>query len=207
MKGAWNRLKAASGMAMSALFRVFAPGDEERCGEHGVRLRTMTPQGGYRPRGGLCPVCERRTVKMRAYPFKMYFSARGLIWSAAILSVVFGVIPQVRTAFRNRAESTALAEEAEAEALAEALDSMAPEWVSMYRMLEKVHVHKRAEAFMDFVTGSREVDADDRSPIVVSMPKLSQDGGALFMGLFWIHERDEIMPIVAELSAKAQGAP
>jgi len=83
----------------------------------------------------------------------------------------------------------------------ETIAAMPQEWASLYRMLSKVYVHRRAEAFMDFLTGSREFEADKRSPVLVSMPRLGPDGVDLFMELFYLHERDELMPILAKLAS------
>lgn len=197
MRGAGNRLKAATGMAMSALGRAFAPGEGARCEEHGVRLRTMR-RDSYRWRGGaLCPVCHRRTVTMKAYPFKMYFSACGLIWSAAILALgaaaVYGVIPGIRTLARWSAESDA--------ALAATLDGMPQEWASLYRMLEEVGVSGRGEAFVEYATGSRELGSGERAPVRLSFPPLGPEGAGLFMGLFDSWDSDNVLPVVAELGA------
>jgi len=46
-------------------------------------------------------------MTMKAYPFKMYFSACGLIWTAAIVAVVFGVVPQIRSAVDSHTASKA----------------------------------------------------------------------------------------------------
>ena len=190
-------MKAATGMAMSALSRVFATDDEPMCKKHGIRLRRMVPQGGWCRKDSLCPVCERRTVTMKMYPFKLYFSACGLIWITVILAVVFGAIPQISTAVRNHNESKVMA----AAEVAKTIDTMPQEWAFLYRMLSEVHTYSRTEAFMDTLTGSREFAADKRSPILVSLPLLDPDEVCLFMGLFHKWERDEMMPIMAKLAS------
>lgn len=205
MKSAGNRLKAASGMAMSALGRVFAPGEVARCEEHGVRLRMMRRDiyHWWWRREPLCPVCHRRTVTMKAYPFKMYLSARGLIWSAAILALgaatVYGVVPGIQTLVRWSAESDA--------ATAATLGGMPQEWASLYRMLEEVAEGSRGEAFMEYATGSRELCTGERSPVRVSLPPLGPEGAGLFMGLFDSWDSDNVLPVMAELGVRSQDAP
>ena len=196
-----NRLKAATGMAMSALGRAFASDEGERCEKHGVRLRTMVPRGCYSKRD-VCPVCERRTITMKMYPFKMYFSACGLIWGAAIAAVVL-IVPQVRMAISEHAKSKAVA----VAVRAAEVDAMPQEWASLYQMLRNVRIYDRTEAFMEFTTGSRELKIGKRSPILITMPTLNSDGINLFMRLFYQHERGDLMPVIAKLAIRSQNTP
>lgn len=200
MKGT-NRLKAATGMAMSAIGRMFAQGDGERCEKHGIRLRTMVPRGCYNKRA-VCPVCERRTITMKIYPFKMYISACGLIWGAAIAAVVL-IGPQIRMAISEHAAAEAAAAVVEAAEV----DAMAQEWASLYRMLYNVPIYDRTEAFMEFTTGSREFKIGKRSQILITMPTLNSDGINLFMGLFYRHERVDLMSVIAKLAIGSQNTP
>lgn len=204
MKDTGNRLKAVTGMAMSALSRVFAPGDGEKCEKHGVRLRMMKRDSYRWHKEFLCPACHRRTIIMRAYPFKIYFSACGLIWSAVILALggatIYGVVPGVQTLVRWSAESDT--------ELAATLDGMPQEWASLYRMLKEVDSGSRGEAFMEYVTGSRKLGSSERSPVRLSLPALAPEGAGLFMGLFDSWDSDNVLPVMAELGiARPQDTP
>lgn len=133
---------------------------------------------------------------MRAYPFKLYFPACGLIWSSVILALggatVYGVVPGIQTLVRWRAESDA--------AVGATLDAMPQEWESLYRMLEGVSSGRRGEAFVEYATGSRKLGSD-RAPVRLSLPPLGPEGAGLFMGLFNSRDSDNVLPIMAELGA------
>jgi len=177
---------------MSGLWRLFAPGDSPRCQEHGVRLRRMTRRGWYET---LCPVCHRRTMSMKAYPFRFYIPAGGMVWSAIILAlgavVVWGIVPGVQTLARWDAESTA--------AKQATLDAMPQEWSSLYRMLEEVSKGDRGEAFMEYATGDRKLV--ERSAVRLSLPPLPPEGAGLFMSLFDSWDGEYVLPVVADLGA------
>ena len=189
-----SRLKAATGVAMSGLWRLFAPGDSPRCQKHGVRLRRMARRGRYY-KETLCPVCHRRTVSMKAYPFKIYIPAGGMVWSAIILALgavtVWGVVPGVGTLARWDAESAA--------AKQVTLDAMPREWSSLYHMLEEVTKGDRGEAFMEYATGDRNLV--ERSPVRLSLPPLPPEGAGLFMSLFDSWDGEYVLPVVADLGA------
>lgn len=134
---------------------------------------------------------------MKVYPFKMYFSACGLIWFAVILALgaatVYGMVPGIQTIVRWSAESDAAADAT--------LNDMPQKWASLYRMLEEVDSGSRGEAFMEYVTGSRELSSDERSPVRLSLPPLSPEGAGLFMGLFDSWDSDNVLPVMAEIGA------
>jgi len=190
-----DRFKVFTGWAMAVLWRIFAPANVPRCEEHGVRLRRMQSWPGSYRTEVLCPVCNRRNVRMKAYPFSFYISKSGLVWASVILALgaatVWGVVPGVQTLCRWSAEgesaSTAI------------VDTMPTEWASRYRSLEQISSNDRGEAFMEFATGSRSKSLEDRSPIIQSMPTLNPDASGLFMALFDSYDADHVLPVMMSL--------
>ena len=132
---------------------------------------------------------------MKAYPFKIYIPAGGMVWSAIILALgavtVWGVVPGVGTLARWDAESAA--------AKQVTLDAMPREWSSLYHMLEEVTKGDRGEAFMEYATGDRNLV--ERSPVRLSLPPLPPEGAGLFMSLFDSWDGEYVLPVVADLGA------
>jgi len=132
---------------------------------------------------------------MKAYPFRFYIPAGGMVWSAIILAlgavVVWGIVPGVQTLARWDAESTA--------AKQATLDAMPQEWSSLYRMLEEVSKGDRGEAFMEYATGDRNIV--ERSAIRLSLPPLAPEGAGMFMSLFDSWDGEYVLPVVADLGA------
>ena len=187
-----NLLKAVTG-AVEVVARRFA-GDGVRCERHGLRLRQVR-------RGQVCPACRWRTFSMRIYPVNLYVSRRGLVASAAVLAVgavaVFGVVPGVRALWRYDLKTSA--------ETAAAIDAMPAPWESLYRTLAAMSQHYRAEAFMEFATGSRALKPGKRAPVRTNMPTLSPEGAALFAELFGGWDAEYAVPVLMAMSSG--GAP